>query len=55
MPDSFGVSSFEQNVLDKNSWVSDNKIFSYSKLVRTQHNTTHNGGEGYSWRKKGLL
>ena len=46
MPDSFWVSSFEQNFLDKNSWVSDNKIFSYSKLVRTQHNTTYNGGEG---------
>ena len=48
MPESFWVSSFEQNFLDKNSWISDNKIFSYSKLVRTQHNTTHNGGEGYS-------
>ena len=30
--------------MDKNSWISDNKIFSYSKLVGTQHNTTHNGG-----------
>ena len=46
MPDSFWVSSFEENFLDKNSWISDNKIFSYSKLVRTQHNTTHNGDWG---------
>ena len=27
MPDSFRVSSFEQNFLDKNYWISDNKNF----------------------------
>ena len=44
---------FEFRVLSKTFWTRTigfrtTKIFSYSKLVRTQHNTTHNGGEGYS-------